>query len=153
MARVVRDTSARPRPQPSQGNPLWTIPLESLHETCDRPLFSATRRPHPVVAEAPKVIEPKSAPPPPPEKPHVTLIGVVHGPGLNLAVLVDETDRSLVRLQVGQSVRGWTVYGLDARTATLEKAEQQVKLELPARNSETAARTPSPTEAALALDQ
>ena len=91
-----------------------------------------------------------------PEKPQVTLVGVVHGPGLDLAVLVDEKDKSLVRLRVGQTVRGWTMDGLDERAATLEKAEQQVKLELPTRNAETAARAITPAEvtaAALALDQ
>jgi general secretion pathway protein N len=155
VGRVARGASARP--QPRQGNPFGTIPLESLHETRDRPLFSAARRPPPVVAETPKVSEPVSVPQPSaPETPQVTLIGVVHGPGLDLAVLVDERHRSLVRLRVGQSVRGWTMHGLDERTATLEKAEQHVKLELPALNAETAARAPTPAEvtaAALALDQ
>jgi general secretion pathway protein N len=158
VARVARDASTLPRPHPGQSNPLRAIPLESLHETRDRPLFSATRRqPPPVVAETPKVKEPASAPQPSaPEKPQVTLIGVVHGPGLDLAVLVDETHRSLARLRLGQTIHGWTMHSLGERTATLEKAEQQVKLELPARNDETAARATTPadvTAAALALDQ
>ena len=158
VARVARDASALPRRQPGQGNPLWTIPLESLRETRDRPLFSATRRPPPpVVAEAPKVSAPVAAPQPAaPEKPQVTLVGVVHGPSTDLVVLVDETDKSLVRLRVGQSVRGWIVHGLDARAATLEKAQQQVKLELPVRSVEAAARAPTPADtvaAAAALDQ
>jgi hypothetical protein len=141
-----------------QGNPLWGIPLASLHETRDRPLFSARRRPPaPIVAEAPKVSEPAPLPPrPEAEKPQFTLVGVVYGRVLDLAVFLDETDKSLVRLRVGQSVRGWTVHSLDARTATLEKAQQRVKLELPARNTETAAKALSPAEvtaAATALDQ
>lgn len=138
-----------------QGNPLWGIPLASLHETRDRPLFSATRRPPaPIVAEAPKVSEPPPPPPPPePDKPQFTLVGVVYGRLLDIAVFLDETDKSLVRLRVGQSVRGWTVHSLDARTATLEKAQRQVKLELPARNTATAAAAPSPTQADLALTQ
>jgi hypothetical protein len=68
-----------------------------------------------------------------------------------MGVFVDETDKSPIRLRVGQSVRGWTVHGIDQRAATLEKAEQQVKLELPARNTETAASTsPATEETALA---
>ncbi|WP_174513480.1 hypothetical protein [Methylocella tundrae] len=132
-----------------------TIPLESLRATRERPLFSATRRPPPpVVTEGAKVSEPVSAPKPSePEKPQVALVGVVHGPLIDIAVFLDETDKSLMRLRVGQSVRGWIVHDLDARAATLEKAKQQVKLELPARNTGIAAATPSPTEAALALDQ
>lgn len=143
---------------PITGNPLWAIPLDSLRETRDRPLFSVSRRPPPpVVAEAPKAIAPiAAAPPAAPEKPQVTLVGVVHGPGLDLAILVDEADKSLVRLRIGQSVGGWTVHGVDTRAATLEKAQQQVKLELPARNTETAARALTPADtvaAAAALDQ
>jgi hypothetical protein len=149
VARAGGDASVLQRPQPGQSNPLWAIPF---------PLFSPTRRPPPpVVAEAPKVSAPVSAPPPaPPEMPQVTLVGAVHGAGLDLAVLVDETDKSLVRLRVGQSVRGWTVHGLDARAAMIEKAQQQVKLELPTRSVEAAARAPTPAEtvaAAAALDQ
>jgi hypothetical protein len=84
------------------------------------------------------------------------LVGVVHGPRQELAVFLDETDKSLVRLRVGQSARGWNLVGLETRTATLEKATQQVKIELPARNSEMAAKGPAPAEvtaAALAIDQ
>ncbi len=91
-----------------------------------------------------------------PEKPQVTLVGVVHGPLIDVAVFVDETNKSLLRLRVGQSVRGWIVHALVARAATLEKAEQQVKLELPARSAVATVRTQSPTEitaAAAALDQ
>ncbi len=129
--------------------------MESLHASRDRPLFSATRRPPPpVFQEAPKVSEPVSvAQASEPEKPQITLIGVAHGHSIDMAVLVDETNKSLMRLRVGQSVRGWIVLGVNARAATLEKGEQQVKLELPARNTETAAAPLSPAEAAAALDQ
>lgn len=155
QGRITAEPVALQRPQPGQGNPLLTIPLESLRATRERPLFSATRRPPPpVVTEGAKVSEPVSAPKPSePEKPQVALVGVVHGPLIDIAVFLDETDKSLMRLRVGQSVRGWIVHDLDARAATLEKAKQQVKLELPARNTGIAAATPSPTEAALALDQ
>ena len=132
--------------QSSQGNPLWTIPLASLHSSRERPLFSASRRPPPpFVAQAPKVSIP-TAPQPAkaPEKPQVTLVGTVHGPSVEMGVFVDETDKSLLRLRVGQSVRGWTVHSVEPRTATLEKAEQQIKVDLPARNTETAAARTSP---------
>ncbi|ACK50263.1 conserved hypothetical protein [Methylocella silvestris BL2] len=66
-----------------------------------------------------------------PEKPKLDLIGVVHGPLLSMAVFLDETNHSLVRLRIGQSFHGWTVHELDTRGATLEKAEQKVKLKLP----------------------
>jgi general secretion pathway protein N len=137
-------------PRSSQGNPLWAIPLESLHMARERPLFSPSRRPPlPIVAEAPKISDP--TPPQPaatPETPQVTLVGVVRGPRIEMGVFVDETDKSLLRLRVGESVRGWIVHGVNPRAATLEKAEQQVKLELPTRDTETAAATSPATEEA-----
>ena len=105
--------------------------------TRERPLFSPSRRPPPqIVADAPKISDPTAQQPATAtEKPQVTLVGVVRGPRIGLGVFVDETDKSLVRLRVGKSVRGWTVDSVDPRAATLGKAEQQVKLELPARNT------------------
>jgi hypothetical protein len=63
-----------------------------------------------------------------------------------MGVFLDETDQSPLRLRVGQSVRGWTVHDVDPRAVTLEKAENDVKLQLPARDTETAAATPAVTE-------
>ena len=127
-------------------NPLWAVPLDSLHYARERPLFSASRRPPaPIVAEAPKASDPAPALPAAPEKPQVTLVGTVRSAGVQMGVFVDETDQSQLRLRVGQSVRGWTVDGVDKRAATLDKSEHEVKLELPARNTETAAMTPPVT--------
>ncbi len=139
-------SSAAPR------NPLWAVPLDSLHYARERPLFSASRRPPaPIVAEAPKASDPAPALPAAPEKPQVTLVGTVRSAGVQMGVFVDETDQSQLRLRVGQSVRGWTVDGVDKRAATLDKAEHEVKLELPARNTETAAAAPPvPEETAVA---
>jgi hypothetical protein len=67
-----------------------------------------------------------------------------------MGVFVDQTDQSLIRLRVGQAVRGWTVHKVDMRATTLEKADQQVKLELPARDNETAVSTPIVTPDAVA---
>jgi hypothetical protein len=133
-------------------NPLWAVPLDSLHYARERPLFSASRRPPAaIVAEAPKASDPAPALPAAPEKPQVTLVGTVRSAGVQMGVFLDETDQSPLRLRVGQSVRGWTVHGVDPRAATLEKAEHEVKLELPARDTETAAATPpAPEETALA---
>jgi hypothetical protein len=147
---VERQGKSSNRPEVGHGNPLWAIPLESLRNTRERPLFSASRRPPPpVVAEAPRVSDPAPAQPAAPEKPQITLVGVVHGLGVQMGVFVDETDKSVVRLRVGQSVRGWTLHDVDPRATTLKKAEEQVKLELPGRDTETAATTsPAPEDTA-----
>jgi general secretion pathway protein N len=120
----------------SAANPLWAIPLENLRATRERPLFSAARRPPapPVVAAAP-VISAPPPPPAPPEKPDVTLVGVVHGEKEDIGIFINQMDQSVVRLRIGQDDHGWVVRSVDLRATTLEKESQLVKLELPARNA------------------
>jgi general secretion pathway protein N len=134
-------------PRRFNGNPLWAIQLESLRMTRERPLFSVSRRPPPpIIAASPKdTAPPPAAEPAASEKPQMTLVGVVHGADVDMGVFIDETDNSLIRLRVGQAIRGWMVDDVDLRATTLEKADQQVKLELPARNTETGASTPAVT--------
>jgi general secretion pathway protein N len=124
------------------GNPLWAIPLESLRMTRERPLFSLSRHPPPpMAAAAPKVSAPTPAQPAAADKPQITLVGVAHGANVDIGVFIDETDQSLVRLRVGQAIRGWIVHNLDLRATMLARADQQVKLELPARNTQAAVAT------------
>lgn len=121
-----------------KANPLWAIALENLSATRERPLFSPSRRPPapPPVAAAPVDIEPPPPPPPgPPEKPNVTLVGVVRGDSQDIGIFINQMDQSVVRLRVGQEDRGWVVHSVDIRAATLRKDNQQVRLELPARDA------------------
>ena len=110
---------------PGKGNPLWAIPLDSLHATRERPLFSASRRPPPApVAQA----EPVAAPPPPPpaaapEQPQLILVGVVHGGKQDIGVFIDQNGQSVLRLRVGQQQNGWIVHSVDLRAATLAERE------------------------------
>lgn len=126
-----KDLAAR-QPSPG-GNPLWGIPISALDVTRERPIFSASRRPPmpPVVAE--RVV---AAPPPPkpaePEHPLLTLIGTAIGKPKNVAVVLDRTSKTLVRLHVGEEVSGWILREVDARTMTVEKNSQTVTLALPA---------------------
>jgi general secretion pathway protein N len=150
-AEAVADGAAdAPRPvaapaaarRSGDANPLWAIPLDRLRATRERPLFSVSRRPppEPVAFVAPVVSEPPPPPPPPPpaeaEKPPMTLVGVVHGPNDQIGIFLDRTGPAVIRLRVGEQDRGWVVRSVDSRTATLEKENQQVKLELPARNAQ-----------------
>ncbi len=143
------------RARSNEANPLWTIPIEALRATRERPLFSVSRRPPPPpVAAAEPVI---SAPPPPepaaPEQPQITLVGVVHGPSTDIGVFTDESGK-LVRLRLGEADHhGWVVRSVDLRAAILEKESRQVTLALPARNAEilaAAAQPPPMAEMAFA---
>jgi hypothetical protein len=121
---------------PPGGNPLWGIPISKLDATRERPIFSASRRPPlpPVVAE-----RVTAAPPPPkpaePEQPLLTLVGTAIGQPKNVAVVLDRTTKTLVRLHVGEAASGWILRSIDSRTMTVEKNSQTVTVALPAPGS------------------
>jgi general secretion pathway protein N len=124
------------RQTPPGGNPLWGIPISALDATRERPIFSASRRPPmpPVVAE-----RVAATPPPPkpakPEQPLLTLVGTAIGTPKNVAVVLDRTTKTLVRLHVGEAASGWIVRSVDSRTMTVEKNSQTVTVALPAPGS------------------
>ena len=50
----------------------------------------------------------------------------------NVALVLDQTTKSLVRLHVGEAAAGWYLRSVDLRTMTVEKNGQVVVLTLPA---------------------
>jgi len=116
---------------PPGGNPLWGIPISTLSITRERPIFSATRRPPAPPAPKP-VVEAAEPPPTPPESPHLALLGTATGETENVAVVIDQTTKNLVRLRAGEAVSGWFLRSLDSRAMTLEKEGRSVTLSLPA---------------------
>lgn len=129
-----KGTSARAGGEaPLGGNPLWTVPMSSLTATGERPIFSASRRPPPVVV-AP-VMAPRPAPPPPqapvPEHPGLELIGTVVSGSASIAIFRDPRADSVVRLRTGESHHGWTLQTLTRREARLEKGRWSDLLALP----------------------
>ena len=117
--------------QPVVGN----SPVSSLSVTLERPLFSASRRPPaPPAPLAPPPVPVAEAPPPPaePERPPLTLVGTAIGEPQNVALILNPTTKSFIRLHVGEAATGWYLRSVDSRTMTLEKNNQLVTLSLPA---------------------
>jgi hypothetical protein len=113
------------------GNPLWSIRLDALTATRERPIFSPARRP-PAVASVPvaatvHIPEKLSEP----ERPQLVLIGTVIGAKDGFGVFVDDTTKSVVRLRAGDDYRGWVLRTIRGRDATLEKGDQRQTLSLP----------------------
>jgi general secretion pathway protein N len=74
------------------------------------------------------------APPPPPaepEQPPFTLVGTAVGKPQNVALVLVQTTKNLVRLHVGEAASGWCLRSVDLRTMTVEKNSQTVILTLP----------------------
>lgn len=107
--------------------------LAALTATRERPLFVVGRRgpeqrSAPVVtmepAEPSQEVEPTDAPF------TAVLGGVVSGPGIELAILVDPSTNAVSRVKRGEDHDGWTLAELDRRTATFRRGEERAVLKL-----------------------
>ena len=131
---VIRAAEAPPPPQERalSANPLWAIPLATLSNTRERPIFSATRRPPPAAA-APVTVA--KAPPPPKaprvERPPLALVGTVAGDDESFAIFVDQGTRAALRLKIGEDFQGWRLRAVQGREAILERDQQTEILSLP----------------------
>lgn len=130
------------------GDPIWRVPLESLSQTRERPLFSRTRRPPPKSIAAPIAIEP---PAPTLDSLRLSLLGVVLGPNeYGVAVLREAESQIVKRVQVGDSINRWTLIEVRRREAVFQRDGATVTFEMPkpgaaqANVSEPAAATPRP---------
>jgi general secretion pathway protein N len=114
----------------SSANPLWGIPIELLHATRERPLFSASRRPPmPIVIAAP---QPTIEAPKAPDEPTLDLIGTVTGnPDAGYAIFVDKASHDVVRLKTGEGRDGWILQSVSKREAILEKDQRSAIVRLP----------------------
>jgi general secretion pathway protein N len=121
------------RPLPAQtGNPLWAVPLSALTVTRERPLFSASRRPPPLPVAARPVVQVRAAaaPPRPPQPPRLQLVGTVAS-GEGIAVFVDQTTQTILRLRTGEGHDGWVLRAVRPREVTLQNDRDTAILALP----------------------
>ena len=135
------DAAGPPRATPSSnrneatqaGNPLSKIPLSALTVTRERPLFSVSRRPPALAIQtiAQPVQDPAPAPPAPPERPALKLIGTILSPATSVALLRDPATQAVTRLRVGEATSGWRVKTVSLRSVVVEKGEQSAILGLP----------------------
>ena len=123
---LVSGSAAQP------GNPLWTIPLNTLSATRERPLFTPSRRP--ATQAAPAAIANVPPPPPPaaePEQLGLRLLGTIAGRNDGIAICLNLATSEVVRVRTGESFEGWNLRTVRGREATFEKASRQEVLALP----------------------
>jgi general secretion pathway protein N len=128
------DTGGAEKDVPMSANPLWAIPLGSLIATRERPIFSPSRR-VPALAVAAAPVEPAKiayVPPAEPERPQLSLVGVVTGVSGGFAVFLNITTRDIIRLKLGEGNDGWVLRSVKGREAVLEKNHQTAVIGLPA---------------------
>jgi hypothetical protein len=129
-------TEQRPAPTPADhsptGNPLWAIPVKVLSATRERPIFSPSRRPPPMIASPLAVpASATSSKPAEPERPQLLLVGTVIGDTEAIAVFVEETTKNPIRLKTGDGHQGWVLQSVHGREATFQKDQQTATLSLP----------------------
>ncbi len=131
-ANHLSSSGASPAATRPRGNPLWAVPLGSLTETVQRPIFSAFRRP-PALASVPVAVpapQPEPAKQSAPQRPNLQLLGTISGGALHLGVFLDETSQQPTRLAVGQSHDGWVLRAVSANDARFESDDRTATLSL-----------------------
>jgi len=109
-------------------NLLSAISLDSLQATRDHPLFTPSRRP-PVPLIPVKPSE-NVDPIPEPEKPSITLTGVLYSENLRIGIFTDEKEKKIFRARVGDTISGWTLRTIDRRKVLFENAHEQLTMEM-----------------------
>jgi general secretion pathway protein N len=113
----------------SVGNVVLAVPLSKLSMTRDRPIFSPSRRPPPVMM--PVIAKPvERAKPAEPENPPLVLVGTVVGEDSEIAVLVEQATENVVKLHVNESHQGWTLRSIQGREVTFQNDRKSSVLAL-----------------------
>ena len=133
----------RPPPPPQapaeravSANPLWAIPLATLSNTRERPIFSPSRRPPPPREATVAVV--RAPPPKPPriEQPPLMLVGTIIGDDQSFGIFVDQLTKAALRLRLGEEYQGWRLQSVQERDVSLQRDQQKSVLSLPASGSE-----------------
>jgi hypothetical protein len=118
-------------------NPLANLTLDKLHDTVRRPLFERSRR----AVEAPAPLPPPKAepmapaPPPSVDRNALSLLGVVASEGRTIALLKRNQTGQNIRVEVGDTIDGWTVVRIEPQRVVLRQGDTQVALQLFRRKS------------------
>jgi len=111
-------------------NPLWAIPMPSLNDTRERPIFSVSRRaPPPVAPPAPQLQQVARSDES--NRPVLTLMATVAEDSEGIAVFRDETSKGILRLRTGEIHSGWTLSGVRSREVTMLRGQDTAILEIP----------------------
>jgi general secretion pathway protein N len=59
------------------------------------------------------------------------LVGTITSDTVGIAIFLDQSSKSAIRLKIGEDFHGWKLRAVHGRETTLEKDGQVVTLELP----------------------
>lgn len=134
-----------------KGNPLWAVPLATLSETGDRPIFSASRRPPPVASVSASSAPPPPSTPPGPPQPELrlVLVGTVIGGDQSVGIFVDEKSKAPLRLKLDGDYQGWRLRSVHRREVIMARGELTETLELTKQGQGASANTSAVADRAV----
>jgi general secretion pathway protein N len=115
------------------GNPIAQLPLDSLSDTRNRPLFSQSRRPPaPAPPDRPAMARVEHAPPQQPtlSPPGVALYGIVVGAQGARAFIATGAAERIIGVRPGDDVSGWMVSAITERRLVLSRADRSATFTL-----------------------
>jgi hypothetical protein len=128
------------------GNPLWSVTLDQLPATRERPLFSPSRRPPPR-PEAPRLEMAAAIPPPAPRQPpSVALVGIVTDADGTWALVHAGGSEKITRARLGDQISGWKVSEIASRRLVLSSDDRSVSFALFAHMEAQGPAAKSPAE-------
>jgi len=107
-------------------NALWSITLASLTATRERPIFTPTRRPPPLLIKSAPTEAVSTG------QPSLALVGAIAGDDDGIAIFLDGATKNVIRMKTGESHGGWTLRTVKAREAILQNEQKTSTLTLPA---------------------
>jgi general secretion pathway protein N len=120
---------------PAQSAPIAAPAAPVVTELADRPLFTPTRRPAPIIVATSVTMAAPPPPPPPPPPPEpstqLTLLGIVEGDGATLAV-IRVNGAAPVRVSEGEKIDRWEVAHIFGDRVVLRAAGIEQELRFPA---------------------
>lgn len=111
-------------------------PIEAFDEVVERPLFQAARRPAPSQPGAEGTLETSG-------NGQFVVAGIIVGERRRLALVIPEGEEKPVRLEVGQSVRGWTIEEIQPTRVVFRNGQTLSEVNLPDRRAGAVEEKPS----------
>jgi general secretion pathway protein N len=135
-AKVLDDNIPAPPPvaaipRTASANPLWAVPLATLSNTRERPIFSSSRRPPPPAATSALAVAPPASKPVRVERPQLSLVGTIIGDDQSFGIFVDRSSKAALRLKLGEDYQGWALRSVQGREVTLARDHMTAIVSLP----------------------
>ena len=147
-AAVNSDAPVQSPVRRERGNPLWAVPLATLSDTRERPIFSRSRRQPPAVPSVSAPMAPPIPPGPTKDELRLSLVGTVSSDDQSLGIFVDQTSKATLRLKVGEDYQGWRLRSVHGREVTMARGELSETLKFPEPGEGAAAVGPTLAESA-----